>query len=404
MMRRARGGGAAAPSAGSASHPAGTARSVVILTASVGGGHDGPARELHRRLLERGHRSVVVDLAELAPMRLGQLLRAVFRAQLLIAPSWWGRAFRRLDRVETVPRFIELIAGLAARRVSQLLAGDDEFEGADVVVGTFPAAGHVIAASRRFGTVTPLVTYVTDPAVHRLWITADTALYLTGWLTGPDDIARHTSTPALAVKPAVRPEFTRPGSFPVGRSGNRDSDVIRFGQLLPERPLAMLSSGAWAVGKVRRTAIDLMTHTGYTPVVLCGSNHRLHRRLQRIPGVIALGWVSDMTGLMARVEVAVLNSGGLTLAEAVSYGLPVVHYRPLPGQGTANARTCETARVAPWARSAPELADAVAEAIRRPPPTLPGTDPITAILGVAGRHHEVRDRNALTPAIAAVAV
>lgn len=381
MKRRAR-------TDGSTPLPVGTSRSVVILTASVGGGHDGPARELNRRLLEQGHRSVVVDLAAFAPMRLGQLLRTGFRAQLLIAPTWWGRAFRRLDRVETVPRFIELIAGLAARRVNRLLVGADEFEGADVVVGTFPAAGHVIAASRRFGTKTPLVTYLTDPAVHRLWITADTALYLTGWRTGPDDIAQHTSTPALAVKPAVRPEFNRPAFSPTGGNGNRDDDVIRFGQLLPERPLALLSSGAWAVGQVRRTALDLMAHTGYTPVVLCGSNHRLRRRLARIPGVVALGWVTDMNGLMARVEVAVLNSGGLTLAEAVACGLPVVHYRPLPGQGAANAATCETARVAPWARSGPELAPAIARAIGRPQPTLPTPDPIEAILAVA-EHYRV---------------
>ena len=377
-----------------------TARSVVILTASVGGGHDGPARELRRNLLARGHQVRVVDLAELAPMRLGRLMRAVFRVQLLIAPALWGRAFRRLNRRDTVPGFVSAIAGLAARRVSRLLRGDADGFPADVVVGTFPAAGHVLAACRRFGTRTPLVTYITDPAVHRLWTVPGTQLYLTGWSTGPAEVAEHTDTRAVAVRPAVRPEFAHSVSMAV-ISVTDPGDPARLVPQLPDGPLALLSSGSWAVGQVRRTALDVLAHTDYIPVVLCGSNQRLRRRLSRLPGVVALGWVADMAALMTRVQVAVLNSGGLTLAEAVTCSLPVVHYRPLPGQGEANAATCETARIASWPRTAKDLAAAIAQAVANPTPTLPTADPAATIIAVADRHRRRPDAASVPAPVAA---
>ncbi len=67
-------------------------------------------------------------------------------------------------------------------------------------------------------------------------------------------------------------------------------------------------------------------------------------------------------------------------------GLPVVHYRPLAGQGLANAAFTERAGLARWARSVPELAATV-----RTPPTggadmpLPGRDAVTEVLDLAGR-------------------
>jgi dienelactone hydrolase len=37
---------------------------VVVLTASVGAGHDGPAREIAKRLIDAGHQADLVDLVD----------------------------------------------------------------------------------------------------------------------------------------------------------------------------------------------------------------------------------------------------------------------------------------------------------------------------------------------------
>ena len=102
------------------------------------------------------------------------------------------------------------------------------------------------------------------------------------------------------------------------------------------------------------TVDDLLAVGGPSPVVVCGRNERLRRRLTGRPGVTALGWVSDMVGLMQACDLAVLNSGGLSLAEATAVGLPL-HYRPLVGQGVANADLADAVGIAEWPRPTPEL-------------------------------------------------
>jgi len=69
--------------------------------------------------------------------------------------------------------------------------------------------------------------------------------------------------------------------------------------------------------------------------VLCGRNRRLRAELAEVPGVVALGWRSDVPELMASVDVLVHNAGGLSVTEALTAGC-----RPSPTgrsrHGTAN--------------------------------------------------------------------
>ena len=63
-----------------------TRRTVLVVSASMGGGHDGAARELRRRLTDVGHQVHIVDFLTLAELRIGWLLMAIYRFQLRVAP------------------------------------------------------------------------------------------------------------------------------------------------------------------------------------------------------------------------------------------------------------------------------------------------------------------------------
>ena len=300
---------------------------VVLLTASVGGGHDGPAKEIARQLRAAGHLAVVCDLIRIGPG--GRLLRSLFHAVLTMAPGSWGALFRRFDATGQLPPPIRILVDWTGRRLARRLRDENVSQ----IVCTFPLAAGVAASARaRLGRPLRIVVYVTDPAVHRLWIHPAVDLYLTTWTFGPDEIALHTNAPVAVVTPAVRPQFR------AGPTGSGAATRLAHG--LPNARLALVASGSWGVGDVLGGVRDLLADTDFVPVVACGANSGLRRRVARIPGAVALGWTNDMAGLMRACSVAVLNSGGLTLAEAASVGLPVVHHRPLPGQGVSNAQIC----------------------------------------------------------------
>lgn len=62
-----------------------------------------------------------------------------------------------------------------------------------------------------------------------------------------------------------------------------------------------------------------------------------------------------MPTLMRAVDVLVENAGGLTCQEALSCGLPVVTYRPIPGHGRVNAAILAEAGLTRLAPSADHL-------------------------------------------------
>src|SRR5689334_20251612 len=137
---------------------------ILIVSASVGAGHDGAATALARRLSGAGHTCVVKDLLDLLPGGLGQGIRASYAMQLRACPDNWGRLYQRLEHRGRLQAAGRAVGRLAAPRVSESAAG------ADVVVCTYPLAAHAAGALRRAGRLdVPVITYLTDMAVHPLW-------------------------------------------------------------------------------------------------------------------------------------------------------------------------------------------------------------------------------------------
>jgi UDP-N-acetylglucosamine:LPS N-acetylglucosamine transferase len=294
----------------------------------MGGGHDAIAGELARRLAEAGVDAEVVDVLALLPLRLGPALRRWYGWMVRRAPWMYALIYRVFFTSAPGRRSrAQPLTVLAAARLRGRLRRDP----VDEVVSTFhlaaQAAGHLRERGRLPARSTVLFT---DFAVNRLWLHPGNDLYLCPHPGMAAAVAARTGRPARCNAPVVRRGF-RPAT---GR---------------PDDRLVLISAGSWGVGEPGRTARAL---TGpYRPLVLCGRNEELRRRL----GTLALGWRDDMAELMASAYALVDNVAGLTCQEAFAAGLPVICYRPIPGHGRDNARAMERAGVSVFARDPAEL-------------------------------------------------
>jgi processive 1,2-diacylglycerol beta-glucosyltransferase len=152
--------------------------------------------------------------------------------------------------------------------------------------------------------------------------------------------------------------------------------------LTRDSPVALLGGGSLGLGDVAPAARTI-TGSGATALVLCARHEQLRRSLEREPGVIALGWRTDMHELLHLADVLVQNAGGLSLTEAMVAGLPAVSYRPIPGHGRANAAVLDAAGLVPWAHTPEQLGKLVHAAAGRDrtPPVFP--DPAALVLSLA---------------------
>ncbi|MBV9315168.1 MAG: glycosyltransferase [Pseudonocardia sp.] len=322
---------------------------VLVVSGSVGAGHDGAADELIARLSAVGVATERRDYLDAIPWLGRLILREGYELSIGYAPRFFDWLFDNLEHKGWVQRITLLLCFAARFRMRRWAKGHH------VVVSTFPLASQTLGQLRASGALdATVVTYLTDPAVHRMWVHANVDHHLTV-----------TEATSRMGRLAYRTPMYAVGGLVSSRFGQRLAPERRLALrqelgLSPDRPVILMVAGSLGLGDVPRAVREIAATKVAQILVLCGRNARLRAELdRREDGVIALGWRDDVPQLMAMADVLIHNAGGLTLTEALTAGLPAITFRPIPGHGTANARTLAEAGLAPWPADCAELADVV---------------------------------------------
>ncbi|WP_329034257.1 galactosyldiacylglycerol synthase [Streptomyces sp. NBC_00178] len=311
----------------------------LLFSASMGAGHDAVARELAGRLRASGHRTAHLDFLDLLPAGTGRGLRAAYRTAVRRCPWAYQAVYSAFfrDRGDPPPGgrkgWTPDTGPLAAVLESRLLHVVDRWA-PDVLVPTFHQAAQVtgrLRATRGAG-CPPSAVVVTDFAVHRQWLHRGNDLHLCLTDAAAARVRASTGRPAEVCGPVVPAAFTEASGTPADghRSSRWAGEVARRGG---DRPVVLVSAGAWGVGRGLTATARLLADAGHLPVLLCGRDEGLRARAAGLPGVLALGWVDDLPGLMAVSCALVDNAAGQTAVQALAAGVPVVGYRPIPGHG-----------------------------------------------------------------------
>ena len=373
--RRRRGPRGAAPDVRSR-EAGGRSPRVVVLTARVGAGHDRAAYELAARLRARGAVAEVHDYLDALP-RFGQVIIGDgYGVVVNSMPRFFDWLFRALERRGLVRAIILTFLMCSERTVRRWTRE------ADVVVSTFPLSCQTLGRMRAAGHVTvPVVSYLTDPAPHRMWLHPGIDVHLS--VTTACAVAA-AEVYGVAVRPAgplVDPRFSR------AHTDADRADTRRQLGLSDDETAVLISAGSLGLGDVPALVDAALRNPAVHVLVLCGRNADLRARLDARDRVTALGWRDDVPLLMAAADVLLHNAGGLSVTEALVANLPAVTYHPIPGHGHANATVLAQAGLAPWPTSPDGLAtvlDGIAATSPLSPwPATPGADVAAIVLELA---------------------
>jgi UDP-N-acetylglucosamine:LPS N-acetylglucosamine transferase len=356
---------------------------VLIFTASIGAGHDLPARVLAEALGERDVDAQVVDGLAIA----GPVARAIVGGASSLdstagnlafdAGYFLGTRFAPARRVGS--RIIERLAG---KRFEAYLREHP----ADVIVSTYPIWSELLGRMRQSGALwTPVVSAITDLAALNYWARPGIDLHL---LTHPESAAE---VRAIA-GPDTRIEAVH-GLTDLGFTSPPERSAARAELELPTRgSLVVVSGGGWGVGDLP-AATDTALHYGAnTVVVLVGHNERARERMQAAYAeddrVQVWGFTDKMVTLLAAADVLIHSTAGLTVLEALMCDCRVISYGWARGHIRINNRAYEQLGMVSVARNRPQLAHALIHALAAPPlgpqvPDLPAAADL--VLGLAER-------------------
>lgn len=326
---------------------------VLVLTASIGEGHDLPARVLADALRERGCDVVVEDgLAAMGPaMRRaaeGGARAMSYRGRVLLDLQYW--IFGRFGPAHAFARWISVRLGRKGLRALVARVRPD------VVVSTYPGVNEPLGWMRRHGWLrVPLVSAITDLSSLRFWAARGVDLHLLIHPESEAEVSRIApESRIVAVRGLTRPEFLSPPP--------RTTD----------RPTVVVSGGGWGVGDVLGAVEVALGIEGVDVVVLCGRNEALRatvgERFGASPRVRILGFTDEMATVLANGDCLVHSSAGLTVLEALMCGCRPISY----GWGVAHIRLNNRAYVrhglADVARTRAELRAAIERALADPRP------------------------------------
>lgn len=305
-------------------------RRILICYLVKNSGHHAAARALEAAFTREAPDAqlLMVDLLRYIHPRTSRLILKTYMTTIKRTPEIWDALYDNAV-IELLTRRIRRL--LQHGRNRMLLQLMDDFH-PDAVVCTQAHPFAVLCAyEREHGRGIPIWGVVTDFVPHRFWVVEDIGRYVV-----PTESARDRLRWL-----GVSDDRIQVQGIPVNVELAEAEQRVLQGPR-PDRVLVM--GGSRGLGVRYKTVRYLdRSPADFVIDVVTGTNRQLRRQLAVRRHAFShrmrvRGYVRNIPVLMYNSTVLFSKPGGLTSAEALAVGLPMVIVRPLPGQERGNAR------------------------------------------------------------------
>ncbi|SDN41349.1 processive 1,2-diacylglycerol beta-glucosyltransferase [Paenibacillus sp. yr247] len=311
---------------------------LLILTGSLGDGHNKAAQAILEAA--RFHKPdvdvKVIDFLEWTHPYLHSVGKYCYMKWVQSLPSVYGYLYRKTRDDNTLSHMLKRMKSFSTDRMLELLNEEEPTE----VVCTLPGAAAAMSYLKCNGlTTVPTVTVMTDYTDHSYWVHPGTDRYLVG--------AEHVKQALLRYRiPENRIVVTGiPIRMPFTQAYDRTMLRDKHGLHRNMPTVLVMGGGHGLIGKQFKSVLqsdDLAVPVQF--VFVCGRNEKLKQQLEEELGgkktrhrVKVTGFVDHVHELMALSDLIVTKPGGLTISEALALELPMMLYKPIPGQEQDNA-------------------------------------------------------------------
>jgi processive 1,2-diacylglycerol beta-glucosyltransferase len=308
---------------------------VLLLSGSIGAGHDAVAAACAAALGSVGTTSEVLDCMRLPGRGRAWAGAAAFRALLRRPALYDAFHFSQLRAGSPLAAWMERAA---AQSLAPALSAELDARSTRLAIAVFATGAGALGRLRAVRPDLRAAVVLTDATAHRLWAHPGVDRYLALSPLAAATLRRYLPrADAVVIPPPVRP-----GCYsPLGRDEARRRLGLGSGAGSP--PVVLLTAGGWGRASLDEIAAALLA-AGLAVVALAGSNAALLRRLGTLAGALSTpdrgrlvvrGWSSDVPELMAASDV-VVTAPGQSCHEARAVGRPLVVLDAVPGHGREN--------------------------------------------------------------------
>lgn len=311
----------------------------LLLHVRAGAGHERAARAVEAALQMScpGTVTDVRDALDISSLFLRTTYASTYNRVLVRAPRVWGEVYKRAappydswrQRIRT---------WLAVWGSPGYLPAIERFR-PDAILCTQFLPSEVLAAWRESGRVKiPVATVVTDFAIHPIWVHRGMDRYFVAAESSKEELIDTGLVPESRIEVTgvpIDPKFARPiAQADARRELGLDPD--------PARPVFLLMGGGFGWGPIESMLEVVMElPKSVQALVIAGRNERLRARLVAKTAadrdrIHVHGFTDRVELFLAASDLLLSKSGGLTVSESMAMGVPMLVFRPLPGQEERN--------------------------------------------------------------------
>nr|WP_243735077.1 glycosyltransferase [Paenibacillus turpanensis] len=306
----------------------------MLLSEGFGAGHTQAAHALAASLkaLSPDIQTRVIELGMFLHPTIAPLIIEAYKKTVTSQPKLYGMVYRKQYN-KRIGRFSQL--ALHRLFYTQTAAVLRQLR-PDAVVCTHPFPNAVISRMKRSGMDIPLCTVITDYDAHGTWISHETNQYLVSTPEVKSKVMERGIAP-YKIKVTgipVHPQFWQP----------QDRDELRKELGLTPLPTVLVMGGGWGLVDQEEVLERMAQWRDRVQLVFClGSNEKAKQRLAVHPlfqhrNIHLLGFTKEIYKWMEVSDLLVTKPGGMTCSEALTKGIPMLFYKPIPGQEEENCQ------------------------------------------------------------------
>jgi processive 1,2-diacylglycerol beta-glucosyltransferase len=316
-------------------------KNILIISASAGAGHTMAARAVEQALgnvpRDRQQFKVThIDLLQYSTLLYKTVYHDIYLYMAQKQPLLFGYIFTTSDNLKRQNRpdfLMRLLDTLNTRKFTSYIK-EQEW---DLIISTHFLASQLVCDLKRKGKIAaPLLTVTTDYGLHSYWILPECEHY---------SVADENSRQHLMAS-GVPSERIQALGIPVGGEFSKKKSPAAIREklvLAPRLPAVLMLSGGFGVGPIENIVASLAAvKSNFQLMVIAGKNRRLLSRLRQMREqmpfkMIPVGFTEQMDEYMRASDILISKPGGLTTAEAMACGLPMIIVNPIPGQEDMNS-------------------------------------------------------------------
>jgi processive 1,2-diacylglycerol beta-glucosyltransferase len=327
---------------------------VLILTAKYGNGHVQVAKTLENQCKKLGFEKVIVCnlYSESFPV-FSEITQYLYLKSFSIGKQFYRLFYYGVDKIYN-KRMMNLYFKMGHKRLHQIVKSEQP----DIIINTFPMIV-VPEYRRKTGTVIPTFNVLTDFCLHRIWVHENIDKYYVA--------TNHVKEKLTQV--GINPGSVKVTGIPI-RSQFQDeinkSEIYEKYDLNPNKKTLLIMAGAHGVLKNVKELCQSFISKGddIQTVVICGNNTLLKESLDPLASsnpeqFKVLSYVERVDELYRIASCMITKPGGITLTEATALGVPVILFKPVPGQEKENAHFFEENNAAIIVNQIEDISDEV---------------------------------------------